>query len=84
MTTSPALPAVGIGYRSPIADWTRKNLDRFDALEITVDHCISGSKTIRSAIFDLIGRILSDLVWPDWGHPQGFWSAVVNGVLAPL
>jgi uncharacterized protein (UPF0276 family) len=57
MTTSPALPAVGIGYRSPIADWTRNNLDRFDALEITVDHCISGSKTVRSAIYDLIGRI---------------------------
>src|SRR6202043_430787 len=57
MTTSPALPAVGIGYRSPIADWTRNNLDRFDALEITVDPCISGNKTVRSAIFDLVGRI---------------------------
>src|SRR5262249_163705 len=31
--------------------------DRFDVLEITVDHCISGRKTVRSTIFDLVGRI---------------------------
>lgn len=57
MTTGGALPAVGIGYRSAIADWTLEKLDCFDVLEITVDHCISGSKTARSAIFDLVGRI---------------------------
>src|SRR5215471_2286999 len=51
------LPAVGVGYRAAIADWTRENLDRFDALEITVDHCLAGSRTLRSAIFDLVGRI---------------------------
>src|SRR5215475_14209186 len=50
-------PAVGVGFRAAIADWTRENLDRFDALEITVDHCLAGSKTLRSAIFDLVGRI---------------------------
>src|SRR5713226_8170705 len=51
------LPAVGIGFRAAIADWTRANLDRFDALEITVDHCLAGSRRLRSAIFDLVGRI---------------------------
>jgi uncharacterized protein (UPF0276 family) len=57
MTPGGILPAVGIGYRAVIDRWTRDNLDRFDALEITVDHCISTSKTLRSAIFDLVGRI---------------------------
>ena len=51
------LPAVGIGYRAVIDRWTRDNLDRFDVLEITVDHCIGTSKTLRSAIFDLVGRV---------------------------
>jgi uncharacterized protein len=57
MTTGRASPAVGIGYRAAIDGWTRANLDRFDALEITVDHCIAGSNKIRSAIFDLVGRV---------------------------
>jgi uncharacterized protein len=57
MTACGAGPAVGIGYRAAIADWTRENLDRFDVLEITVDHCISTSKTARARIFDLVGRI---------------------------
>jgi uncharacterized protein len=51
------LPAVGIGYRAVIDRWTRDNLDRFDALEITVDHCLGNNKTVRSAIFDLVGHI---------------------------
>ena len=50
-------PAVGIGFRAAIADWTRENLDHFDALEITVDHCLAGSRSRRAAIFDLVGRI---------------------------
>ena len=50
-------PAVGIGYRAAIGDWTRENLEQFDMLEITVDHCISGGKAQRSAIFDLVGRL---------------------------
>lgn len=50
-------PAIGIGYRAAIDDWTRKNLRYFDALEVTVDHCISGGKSARSMIFDLVGRI---------------------------
>lgn len=57
MTTGGSLPAVGIGYRTAIGDWTRQQLDRFDALEITVDHCIAGSRKVRSAIFGLVGRI---------------------------
>jgi uncharacterized protein len=57
MTTSGTMPAVGIGYRAAIDGWTRDNLHRFDALEVTVDHCIAGSNRVRSAIFDLVGRI---------------------------
>src|SRR5262249_4228519 len=52
-----ASPAIGIGYRFAIDDWTRRNLARFDVLEITVDHCLSGGKIARSAIYDLVGRI---------------------------
>src|SRR5262245_7307980 len=50
-------PAVGIGYRFAISDWTRENLAHFDVLEITVDHCISGGEIVASGIFDLVGRI---------------------------
>src|SRR6516165_11524367 len=57
MATGGLLPAVGFGYRAAIADWTRENLDRFDALEITVDHCLAGSQSLRAAIFDLVGRV---------------------------
>ena len=32
-------PAVGIGYRSAIAEWARANLKCFDLLEVTIDHC---------------------------------------------
>lgn len=49
--------AVGLGYRSAIAAWTRVNLDRFDVIEITVDHCIHGDRTQQDEIFDLVGRI---------------------------
>jgi uncharacterized protein (UPF0276 family) len=50
-------PAVGIGYRGVIGDWTRRNLDRFDVLEITVDHCLHGDTALRSGIFDLVDQI---------------------------
>lgn len=50
-------PRVGIGYRHAIDDWTRASLDRFEVLEITVDHCIHGGKQQQSAIFDLVDRI---------------------------
>jgi uncharacterized protein (UPF0276 family) len=56
MTAIPC-PAVGIGYRRVIDDWTRQNLARFDVLEVTVDHCISAGAQTRAAIFDLVGRI---------------------------
>jgi uncharacterized protein len=52
-----AVPGIGFGYRSVINDWTRENLAAFDVLEVTVDHCISGGKRARAAIFDLVGRI---------------------------
>jgi uncharacterized protein (UPF0276 family) len=50
-------PAVGIGYRRHIDEWTRANLARFDVLEITLDHCMTGSEASRAAIFDLVGQI---------------------------
>ena len=52
-----ANPAVGLGYRSAIAEWTRANLKSFDVLEVTVDHCIYGGPAQRAEIFDLVGRI---------------------------
>src|SRR6266542_2607162 len=55
--TERGLPAVGIGFRAPIADWARDNLERFDVLEITVDHCLYGGEALRSTIFDLVDRI---------------------------
>jgi uncharacterized protein len=57
MARSTPFPAIGMGYRAAIGAWTRENLDRFDVLEITVDHCIYGGKPQRSAIFDLAGKI---------------------------
>jgi hypothetical protein len=39
-----------------IDGWIRANLPRFDVLEITLDHCLAGSKA-RAAIFDLVGQI---------------------------
>lgn len=52
-----AFPVVGMGYRSAISDWTRAHLDRFEVLEVTVDHCIHGGEAQRSEIFDLVGAI---------------------------
>jgi uncharacterized protein len=49
--------AVGLGYRSAIAGWTRANLARFDVLEVTLDHCIHGDRLQHDEIFDLVGRI---------------------------
>jgi uncharacterized protein (UPF0276 family) len=50
-------PAIGIGYRRHIDEWTRANLARFDVLEITLDHCMTGNEAARAAIFDLVGQI---------------------------
>src|SRR5712671_7934554 len=57
VATGRLCPAVGMGFRASIERWTREHLDRFDALEITVDHCLAGSRRLRAAIFDLVGRI---------------------------
>src|SRR5215469_12735547 len=57
MASNAAPILVGIGYRSAIIEWTRANLGRFDALEITVDHCIHASAAQRREIFDLVDRI---------------------------
>ena len=50
-------PAVGIGYRWSIDEWTEDNLARFDVLEVTVDHCIYGGARQRAAIEKLVGRV---------------------------
>ena len=50
-------PAIGIGYRAGIRDWIHRNLQHFDVLEITIDHCIHGGEPAASSIFDLVGRI---------------------------
>jgi uncharacterized protein (UPF0276 family) len=54
---APLQPRIGIGYRHGIDGWIRTNLARFDVLEITLDHCLAGSKASRAAIFDLVGQI---------------------------
>jgi uncharacterized protein len=56
-TIAGSRPAIGIGYRWNIDDWTRANLARFDALEVTLDHCMARSGASRAAIFDLVGQI---------------------------
>src|SRR5258708_808384 len=55
--TAAVPPAIGIGYRRHIDEWTRANLAHFDVLEITLDHCLTGSEAARAAIFDLVGQI---------------------------
>jgi uncharacterized protein (UPF0276 family) len=57
MTRQTQHPAVGIGYRSVIDEWTRANLAHFDILEITVDHCIHAGRSVKAAIFDLVDRV---------------------------
>jgi uncharacterized protein (UPF0276 family) len=57
MTGRKPNPAIGIGYRAAIGHWTRENLDQFDVLEITVDHCLASGQSVSRAIFDLVGRI---------------------------
>ena len=52
-----AKPSIGIGYRHALDAWTHKNLDRFDTLEVIVDHCIYGSPARRDGIFDLASEI---------------------------
>jgi hypothetical protein len=50
-------PAVGIGYRWILDEWTRANLDRFDVLEITVDNFMVRGEASHAVVFDLVGEI---------------------------
>jgi uncharacterized protein len=56
-TAAASYPLVGIGYRPTIHEWTVANLERFDVLEITVDHCIGSSENARSEIYELVHQI---------------------------
>lgn len=44
------MPQIGIGYRPAIGDWFLAHLDRFDVLEITVDHFLHGGTATRAGI----------------------------------
>jgi uncharacterized protein (UPF0276 family) len=57
LTIGRPYPAVGIAYRAAIGQWTLDHLGDFDVLEITVDHCIHEGCEVRSAIYDLVGRV---------------------------
>ena len=48
---------MGIAYHAAIDQWAREHLADFDVLEITVDHCLDRGRTVRAAIYDLVGRI---------------------------
>jgi len=50
-------PDIGIGYRHALDAWTRKNLTRFDTLEVIVDHCFHGNPARRDGIFQLAREI---------------------------
>ena len=41
----------------PSQSGSAANLDLFDVLEVTVDHCIHGDRSQHDEIFDLVGRI---------------------------
>jgi uncharacterized protein (UPF0276 family) len=49
-----AAPRIGIGYRAPLADWTRAHLARFDVLEVTIDHCLYAGPAQRRQIYELV------------------------------
>jgi len=51
-------PAIGLGYRSIIADWIHANRACFDVLEVTVDHCIHGDRAQQDEIFNLADSTL--------------------------
>jgi len=57
LTAGRPYPAVGIAYHAAIDQWARDHLACFDVLEITVDHCVDRGRTVRDAIYDLVGRI---------------------------
>ena len=52
-----APPAVGIGYRWILDEWTRANLKRFDVLEVTVDNFMVQGDAARTALLDLVDHI---------------------------
>lgn len=57
MNDTSTSPLIGIGFRVPIVRWTLANLDRFDVLEVTVDHYVKGGEYARKAIRGLVDRI---------------------------
>lgn len=88
MNTSPLTtpPLIGIGFRLPIAKWTLANLQRFDVLEITVDHYIKGGEYARKAIRNLVDRIPLVLhgVGLSIGTDTPLDEAYLNGVMEAI
>lgn len=55
MTVAP--PLIGIGYRHPLHEWTVEHLDRFDVLEIVVDHYLAGGPAYRDSLGSMLGKV---------------------------
>ena len=60
-----SIPAVGIGYRFALDEFIGREADRFDILEITLDHYIGAGARRSSLIRDLVDR------FPLVGHGVG-------------
>ena len=86
MNDTPTSPLIGIGFRVPIVRWTLANLDRFDVLEVTVDHYLKGGEYARKAIRGLVDRIPLVLhgvglsIGTDAPLDQGYLDGVVEAI----
>jgi uncharacterized protein len=49
------MPLVGVGYRHEAGALIRRNIPPVEALEVTVDHCITGVRAQREALEELPG-----------------------------
>ncbi len=47
------MPLVGVGFRHEVGGLIRRNIPPIEALEVTVDHCIKGTRSQRAALEQL-------------------------------